>query len=182
MPGISPEDYPEYAQFVNMRKGARLGYGDRPALILIDVCKAYWTPGSPLDISSYEKGASAPASIKTLLVAARAGNCPVLWTQTKYINSELRDAGLYAKKASMLDIFLEGDERGLNEWMDGLQPEEKEAIIHKKYPSAFFGTNLLTQLHVLGVDTLIICGVCTSGAVRATTLDTMQSGLRPVVS
>jgi len=75
-------------------------------------------------------------------------------------------------------VFLEGGENG---WMEGLEPEVDEVVIHKKCPSAFFGTNLLTQLHVLGVDTLVISGVCTSEAVRATALDTMQSGLRAMV-
>jgi nicotinamidase-related amidase len=183
MSGLSPDDYPEYAEFAYSHKSRPpLGYGQRPALVLVDVCKAYWTKGSPLDISSYEKGASAPGSMEKLVAAARAGKCPLIWTQSKYIHPDSKDAGLFAKKAKLLDVFLEGDPRGLNRWLENLEPATDEIIIQKKYQSPFFGTNLLTQLHVLDVDTLIICGVSTSGCVRATVLDAMQSGLRPIVS
>jgi nicotinamidase-related amidase len=51
-----------------------------------------------------------------------------------------------------------------------MEPNDSEIVIYKKCPSAFFGTNLLTQLHVLGVYKLIIGGFCTSGGVRATFL------------
>ncbi|RDW91685.1 putative N-carbamoylsarcosine amidase [Coleophoma crateriformis] len=180
MSGLSAEDYPEYAQFIANKKGSRLGYGTRPALILVDVCTAYFSPG-PLDIRGYEKGSRCPESMKALLAAARAGNCPVIWAQTKYIHPEMRDAGLLVAKNPALTAFREGNPRGPNQFLDGLEPGEEEPIIHKKFPSAFFGTNLLTQLHVLNIDTLIIGGVCTSGSVRATALDTMQSGLRAMV-
>lgn len=180
MSGLSLEDYPEYSQFIANKKGSNLGYGTCPALLLVDVCKAYFSPG-PLDLSAYDKAAAAPGSIKKLVAAAHAGNCPVIWTQTKYIHPELRDAGLYLKKIPDLEVFLEGDSRGMNEFLEGLEPDVDEIIIHKKFPSAFFGTNLLTQLHVLGVDTLIIGGMRTSGSVRASSLDSMQSGLRTMV-
>jgi nicotinamidase-related amidase len=54
-------------------------------------------------------------------------------------------------------------------------------VVVKKHPSAFFGTELSSTLHLLGVDTLVICGVSTSGCVRATALDAMQHNYRPMV-
>ncbi|KUJ10416.1 putative N-carbamoylsarcosine amidase [Mollisia scopiformis] len=180
MSGLSPSEYPEYAQFIANKKGSTVGYGTKPALLLIDVCKAYFTPG-PLDISSYSNAASAPDSMKRLMAAAHAGGCPVIWAKTNYIHPKIRDAGLLAIKNPSLDVFRDGDSRGLNEFLEGFEPDDNEIIIHKKCPSAFFGTNLLTQLHVLWVDTLIIGGFCTSGSVRATALDSMQSGLRTMV-
>ncbi|TVY24261.1 Maleamate amidohydrolase [Lachnellula hyalina] len=182
MSGLTEDDYPEYSQFIANKKGYSLGFGSRPALILIDVCDAYFTPG-PLDLRGYQKAAEAPASMKRLLSAAHAGKCPIIWTQTKYIHPRMRDAGWLAKKNPALDEFLllgDGDARGLK-FLGGLEPGEDGIIIHKKCPSAFFGTNLLTQLHILGVDTLLIGGACTSGSVRATALDCMQSGLRAIV-
>lgn len=174
MSGLAWEDYPEYSQHIANKGTSGLGYGTKPALLLVDVCKAYFTPG-PLDITSYENSAAAPENISKLLLAARAGKCPVIWAQTKYTHPHLRDAGLLVKKRPELKT---GD---FGSFLDGLEPEENEPIIHKKCPSAFFGTNLLTQLHILGVDTLIIVGACTSGSIRATVLDTMQSGVRAVV-
>lgn len=82
----------------------------------------------------------------------------------------------------MLDLWTEGDERGWSEWVEGLVPEEGETVFSKKYASAFFGTDLKGVLEEMGVDTLVICGVSTSGCVRATTLDAMQNGFRPMVS
>jgi len=51
----------------------------------------------------------------------------------------------------------------------------------KKYPSAFFGTPLTSQLVSMGVDTLIITGATTSGCVRATVVDSLQHGFRTIV-
>jgi nicotinamidase-related amidase len=181
MSGLSPEDYPDYAQHLSNKGRPPLGFCSRPALMLIDVCKAYWTPGSPLDISSFPLAADAPASMNRLVAAPRAGKCPVIWTQAKYTHPKLKDAGLFAKKAPLVDCFREGDTRGLRAFLQGLEPESDDMVLAKKYPSPFFETNLHTQLQMLNVDTLVICGVSTSGCVRATALDTMQSGSRPIV-
>jgi nicotinamidase-related amidase len=174
MSGLSPEDYPEYSQFIANKGGNRLGFGTRPALLLVDVNSAYFTSG-PLDLRSYEKAGAALETIKTLVTAARAGNCPIIWAQTKYIHPSLRDAGLLATKCPEISALREGS------FPEGVAPDENEVIIWKKFPSAFFGTNLLTQLHILGVDTLVIGGACTSGGIRSTALDTMQSGFRAMV-
>ena len=48
-------------------------------------------------------------------------------------------------------------------------------------PSAFFGTSLASILHDMGIDTLIITGVTTSGCIRATCVDTMSHGFIPIV-
>jgi nicotinamidase-related amidase len=59
-----------------------------------------------------------------------------------------------------------GDGRGLAACVEGLEPAEGEVVVEKRFPSGFFGTTLASQLAVLGVDTLVICGVSTSGCVR----------------
>ncbi|KII95689.1 hypothetical protein PLICRDRAFT_70110, partial [Plicaturopsis crispa FD-325 SS-3] len=158
-----------------------MGWGTRPALLIIDVCKAYWTPGSPLDISTNPSGAAAPESMRRLLSAARAGNVPVLWSDVEYTHPDMEDAGLFFRKAKVLTVWQKGDPRGLAHRMEGLEPEAKDVIVVKKYASAFFGTSLASSLQVMNVDTLVICGVSTSGCVRATTLDAMQHGFRPMV-
>jgi nicotinamidase-related amidase len=62
-----------------------------------------------------------------------------------------------------------------------LERRSDEAIIVKKYASAFFGTDFITRLNARRVDTLIVTGCTTSGCVRATAVDALQLGLRPVV-
>ncbi|KAI5369717.1 putative isochorismatase [Septoria linicola] len=86
----------------------------------------------------------------------------------------MSDAGLFYKKARVLDVWLQGDERGYDEPLPGLEPVEGEHMILKKHASAFFGTEPNGLLHLLEVDTLVVCGVSTSGCVRATVLDALQ--------
>lgn len=171
--------------------GNRMGWGARPALLLIDVCKAYWTPGSPLDLSGYASAQQCPAIMKRLLEAARASGAPVIWTAVEYSPGlDMADAGLFWKKSKSLGVFNQGlDERGLGGWLEGLEPLPRESngagggelVVKKKYASAFFGTALASDLQVRGVDTVVLCGVSTSGCVRASALDAMQNGFRPMV-
>jgi nicotinamidase-related amidase len=160
---------------------ARMGWGKYPALVLVDVCKAYWDPTSALDLSRNPAGAAAPDSMRRLLAAAREGKVPVIWTAVKYKGPDMSEAGLFYREGSQLTVFHEDDPRGLGAWVDGLTPAKEDTIIEKKFASAFFGTTLAGQLHVMGIDTVVMCGVSTSGCVRATTLDAMQSGFRPMV-
>ncbi|KAH8645819.1 putative N-carbamoylsarcosine amidase [Xylariales sp. PMI_506] len=161
--------------------GRRMGWGARPALVLIDVCKAYWEPGSPLNCSAYEPATRCPDVMRALLAAARAAGAPVIWTAVEYTDPTMKDAGLFWLKSKTLDVWQVGDTRGYSDWVDGLVPAEGELVIKKKYASAFFGTSLATDLRVMGADTVVLCGVSTSGCVRASTLDAMQNGFRPMV-
>src|SRR5690606_19884959 len=58
-----------------------------------------------------------------------------------------------------------------------LAPASGEYVLPKAYPSAFFGTPLLTWLVQRGVTQVILVGGATSGCVRATALDAFCSGL-----
>ncbi|CAK5277890.1 unnamed protein product [Mycena citricolor] len=176
--------HPDSASYSHSGFANKIGWGARPALLIIDACLAYWTPGSPLDTTSNPASARAPDSMKRLLDAARAGGVSVVWTRVVYdAHGGMQDAGIFWRKTKSLDIFQTGDERGLGGWVAhaGLVPLEDETVVDKKYPSAFFGTDLATRLHVLNVDTLVVCGVSTSGCVRASVLDAMQYGYRPMV-
>jgi maleamate amidohydrolase len=62
-----------------------------------------------------------------------------------------------------------------------IAPRETEPILNKLFASGFFGTPLGALLTAAGVDTLIITGASTSGCVRATAVDALQYGFRPVV-
>jgi nicotinamidase-related amidase len=176
-------DHPSTVSYASSGFANSIGWGTSPALILIDVCRAYWTEGSPLNTLSNPSSVASLDVMKRLLVAARSSpSTPVIWTKVEYDSPDMSDAGLFYLKAKALDVWKKGDTRGYDTWMEGLVPEEGEVMITKKYASAFFGTDLGTRLRVLGVDTLVICGVSTSGCVRATALDAMQNGYRPMVS
>jgi maleamate amidohydrolase len=66
-------------------------------------------------------------------------------------------------------------------WPKGLEPDNGDLIVSKQYASAFFGTSLSSTLTALGVDSVILTGLTTSGCVRATCVDAMQHGFRTLV-
>lgn len=152
----------------------RLGFGERPALILVDFVQAYFDEGCAL----YAGVDDALASALRVREAARAANTPVIYTNVVY-RDDGADGGVFFRKAPVLKNFIAGSPMG--DWPSGLQPAANELVISKQYPSAFFGTTLASTLHVMGVDTLIITGVTTSGCIRATCVDTMSHGFIPIV-
>ena len=152
----------------------RLGMGRRPAVIVVDMCRAYFDPGSPLD-------AGVPEVVdrcRELVDAARAAELPVLWTRVEYEPGGA-DGGVFYRKVGALSVFDRGGPLG--RWVAGLEPADGELVVTKQYASGFFGTSLASSLRAIGVDTTVICGVSTSGCVRATALDACQHGFVPIV-
>ena len=178
---MAPADHSDHDSYVKSGFAGKVGWGNKPALLLVDVCNAYWSKDSPLDTSENPASAAAPASIARLVAAAREGKVPLVWTRVEYTEPDMSDAGVFYSKAPLLKVFLKGNETGLESWVPGLEPQDGELIVAKRYPSAFFATDLSTRLQLKGVDTLVICGVSTSGCVRASTLDAMCLGYRPIV-
>ncbi|OBR06360.1 N-carbamoylsarcosine amidase [Colletotrichum higginsianum IMI 349063] len=179
------KDHPETDSYAASGYGNRMGWGPRPALLLVDICKAYWTPGSPLDLSANPSAAAVPNSAARLLRTAREGGVPVIWTAVEYTDANMADAGLFWLKAKTLAVWQVGGAlhaQGLADWVGvDLTPRDDEPVVKKKYASGFFGTTLAMELRCRNVDTVVICGVSTSGCVRATALDAMQHGFRPMV-
>lgn len=152
----------------------RLSFGKRPALLIVDFVMAYLDPASPL----YAGVEGALASNERLLAAARAAGIPVIFTNVVY-QADGADGGLFYKKIPSLRVFLEGSPLGA--FPPSLQPVDGERVISKQFASAFFGTSLAETLSEEGIDTLLITGLSTSGCVRATALDALQSGFAPFV-
>ena len=155
--------------------GGALGLGKRPALLLVDVVMAYLTPDCPLYSPRFEEAAE---SCERLVKAARLNNVPVIFTNVVY-RAGGRDGGLFYSKVPALESFLEGSPLGA--FPQGLEPQKDEVVVSKQYASAFFGTSLAATLTAMGVDSLYITGFSTSGCVRASALDAMQSGFVPMV-
>lgn len=156
--------------------GGRLGWGAKPALLLVDLMRAYFTPGSPLDLGS----TSAVDTSGQLLVAARAHGVPVVHTAVHYRAGAV-DAGHFIHKVAALGLLADDQPGEMRELMPQVAPLPGEVIIIKQYASAFFGTSLASTLLALGVDTVVIAGVSTSGCIRASATDAMQHGFRPMV-
>jgi maleamate amidohydrolase len=152
----------------------RLGFGRRPALVLIDFVQAYFEPGSPL----FAGVEDCLASALRLREAARRAGVLRVFTNVVYRPGGV-DGGVFYRKVPALSCMDVGNPLG--GWPRGVQPEPDELVISKQYPSAFFGTSLAATLTANGIDTLIITGITTSGCVRATCVDTVSHGFIPIV-
>ncbi|WP_309612384.1 isochorismatase family protein [Sphingomonas sp.] len=151
-----------------------LPFGQRPAVLIVDVCRAYLDPASPL----YAGVESALAANITLAAAARAAHVPVVFTRVRYGVGGL-DGGLFTRKVPALAAFL--DNNPLGDFDDALRPHDADLVVTKQYASAFFATSLAASLTAMGIDSLLITGFSTSGCVRATALDALQHGFIPYV-
>ena len=151
-----------------------LGYGKKPALILIDFVEAYFQPENEL----YADPRAALEQALKLREIAHDKNVPVIITNVVYNESGLT-GGVFFKKAKPLRNFL--PDAKYNGWPSGLEPNEKDIVLSKQYPSAFFGTSLSSTLTALGIDTVILTGLTTSGCVRATCVDACSYGFRPII-
>jgi maleamate amidohydrolase len=152
----------------------RVGFGAHPALILIDFCQGYFDPECDL----YAGVEDALASALRVRAAARAAGVPVVLTNVVY-HPGGRDGGRFFEKAAPLKNFVRGNPMGA--WPAGLEPQNDELVISKQYPSAFFATSLASTLTALGVDSVLLTGLTTSGCVRATCVDAMSHGFRTAV-
>jgi maleamate amidohydrolase len=163
------------ADYAGAGFGHRLEPGSRPALVLIDLVRAYFEPSAELYLGSTDclEGAA------TVLTAARRAGIPVVHTRVAY-NASGADGGVFFRKVGALRHFA-GPDAPLGEIRPEVFPRPEEVVVTKQYASAFFGTSLAATLTAAGVDTLIITGVSTSGCVRATAVDAIQYGFIPLV-
>lgn len=153
----------------------RLGFGDRPALLVIDFVRAYTTAGSPLYAADV---VDAVARTAPLLALARERAVPVVFTRVEYAASGV-DGGLFVRKVPVLRQLTAGSTLAAID--PALAPAPDELVITKQYASAFFATPLAPMLTATGIDTVIVTGCSTSGCVRATAVDGMQHGFRVIV-
>ena len=150
--------------------GRRLGLGERPALLVIDMIVGFTDPELPLGSEL-----SGPLdATRRLLDAARAGGLPVYFSTVYY-----EEDGIWGRKIATLGSIRPGSPEAEVDFR--LARRADEPVIAKKYPSVFFGTDLATRLVTSQADTLIVAGCTTSGCVRATVVDALSSGFVPIV-
>lgn len=154
--------------------GQSLGFGQRPALLVVDFVKAYMEQDSPL----YAGVEAVRDQCVKLLKVCRAAELPIFHSKVSYRPGS-NDGGVFRRKLPLLKVFEEGSP--LAEFAPGLEPKAGESVITKQYASAFFGTALASSLTMLGVDCVLVAGLTTSGCVRASALDALQHGFVSIV-
>lgn len=151
------------------------GFGRSAAVVMVDMCRAYFEPDSPLFLDRPDVA----DECRRLVAAARQAERPVFWTRVEYEPGGA-DGGVWYRKVAALSCFDRGNPLG--DWLEGLQPAEGDVVITKQHASGFFGTDLAESLRRADVDTVIVAGVSTSGCVRATATDASASGFVPIVA
>ncbi len=176
---LTPRQYYEHIKANPAR--ARFGFGRKPALLNIDLQKAYTAVAEFK--TAYETDPRQIEYINRLAEAARAKNVPVIWSHVAYLESA-EDAGVWGTRTdtpdSLQNIKL-GSRRA--EFDDRLEIDlTRDVIYNKRMPSVFHETSLQSLLVWHRVDTLILTGGSTSGCVRATCVDSLAHGYRTVVA
>jgi len=162
------------AIYAAARIGFTLRRGARPGVLVVDFSNGFTDPACPLGADLTEP----VLATKRLLDVARANRVPVVFTTIAF-DLPADAASVWLQKApSLAELALGGP------WIEidaRLEPRPEEPLILKKGQSAFFGTNLASQLIAFGVDTVVLCGASTSGCIRATAIDLVQYGWPTIV-
>lgn len=148
--------------------------GDRPALLVVDLCRGFTDPAFPL-------GSEAPDEIERtrgVLDAARRAGVLIIFTTIAYDEGTLRSTAWLRKVPSLAGLtvgspWVEIDPR--------LAPRPEESVVAKTGASAFFGTTLAALLVGAGIDSVVVLGATTSGCVRASVVDSVQHGFATFV-
>ena len=153
----------------------RAGFGEKPALLVIDVNVGFTDPESPL-VCELE---DVVIAIRRLLDESRRAGIPVVYTTVSYDEGGRTAAAAFLDKIPALltlkagSPFVEIDPR--------IAPLPHEPVLNKLFASAFFGTPLSSLLTAASCDSVIVTGASTSGCIRATVVDALQHGFRPAV-
>ena len=171
--------------------GATGGFGERPALLVIDVSYGFAgdKPEPILDsIKRWSNSCGAEsweaiAQIKLLADAFRGRNMPVIYT-TGVIRPDGWDIGSWAWKNHRTQESVPRPAQNIdaNAIVSEIAPMPQDIVVLKQKPSGFFGSNLASYLTLLGADSVVVTGTTTSGCVRATVLDAFSLNYRVAVA
>ncbi|KJS83699.1 MAG: hypothetical protein JM58_12225 [Peptococcaceae bacterium BICA1-8] len=154
--------------------GQRLGFGKKTALIIVDMIKLYADP--EFSLAQGKNMENVIDSNQKLLQVARDLNIPVFFANAGPRSTAV-EKGLWGEKV--------GGAKGVSieasQVIKQLAPVEGEIIVTKPKASGFFCTDLSGMLQYLGVDTIIVTGVTTSGCVRATVVDGFSQNFRVII-
>lgn len=149
------------------------GFGDRPALLLIDFQKGVTAPNEEYTSQLVQ---DATNNTVDLLDACREKDIPAFYTVTAF-REDKDDTGKWKLKS--IFKWTEGSEYA--EVDERLEPKDEDYVITKKAGSAFVGTHLLNYLITKKIDTILLTGLNTSGCIRATANDAHAYGFSCII-
>ncbi|KXV34871.1 N-carbamoylsarcosine amidase [Gluconobacter thailandicus] len=171
---MSTQDNRDEDRYKKQGFGNEMGMTGRIALLIVDFVNGF------ADSEAFG-GGNIPEAIertKTLLATARRLGWKVAHTRIVFADDGA-DANIFSLKVpTMLGLTESNPASAI---VDELAPEPGEYVVRKTVPSAFAGTPLAPWLVTHGVQTVVVAGCVTSGCVRASVLDAMQYGFRPVI-
>lgn len=153
---------------------APMGFGERPALLVIDMQSGFTDPDFPLGVEADDT----VAAITSLIGEARASkmHIPIVYTTSTWA----LESDVWARKMpSQREMTPDSKWAELDSRL-GRLPDER--LVKKHFASAFFGTGLESDLRGMGVDSLVLTGITTSGCVRATAVDGVSHGFKVIVA
>ncbi|WBL20128.1 MULTISPECIES: isochorismatase family protein [Citricoccus] len=156
----------------------RVGYGNRPAIVHIDMANAWTREGHPFTCRGVDGLIDAIQQVNT---AARAKGVPIFYTTNVYEitdSSVPNDMGLWHSKIPVESLPADSYWAQID---DRIAPEGNDIVLEKRRASAFPGTDLQLFLAANHIDTLIITGCTAAGCVRHTAEDALAYGYRPIL-
>ena len=168
--------------------GRRAGFGQRPAVLVIDMNYNFVgdTPEPILKSierfrnSCGEEGWQGVYRIRELLEQARKKHLPAFYTTGHEGGSSLAFGRWHGKNSRGGEDKAAAWAKG-NEIVAEIAPQEGDVVIRKQKPSAFFGTPLMSMLNEVHADTVLVTGCTTSGCVRASVIDAFSYNFRVAV-
>ncbi|ODU54872.1 MAG: hydrolase [Acetobacteraceae bacterium SCN 69-10] len=170
--------------------GKKAGFGERPAILVIDVNYAF-VGSEPLPIlesikdwpnSCGTEGWDALAVIAALIDAGRARGIPIIYTTGHNPTNKWFYGNWSWKNGRTDEMAIESHSEVVGyDIPREIAPGPRDLIFRKRMPSAFFGTDLASYLTLLKVDSLLVTGTTTSGCVRASVVDAFSHHYRTSV-
>ncbi len=172
-----PSEYHSNVELDRFKKGGmgrRAGFGEKIAVIVVDMTRAFTEDQWPLGCS--ETGQPCIEANRRLLEVARQAGLPIYYTTFNVDWVSDNERGVWLDKGTQLREPAEAHQVAAQ-----IAPQKGDVVIEKSKPSAFFGTHLASLLIHRKIDTVIVTGMTTSGCVRATAVDAFSYNFRVVI-
>jgi maleamate amidohydrolase len=169
------EDEDLRQQYIEAGMAGRVGFGQKPALLVIDMAHAWTRPSETLgsDLSDVLR------RILYLLATAREREVPIFFTTMAYDEALAEVSQVVLRKTPLVRELVRGSE--LVALTQELERRKNEPLIEKPRQSPFYATSLQHMLISRDVDTTVVVGCSTSGCIRSTCESAFDLGYHVVV-